>query len=70
MSTDKSFVQKASEFFPEVKLEAKKVTWPSWNETKLTTIFVFIFAVIAAIYFAVVDSIAYRVVNFLIGITG
>ncbi len=70
MSTDKSFVQKTREFFPEVKQEGKKVTWPSWNETKLTTIFVFIFAVVAAIYFAVIDSIAYRVVNFLIGITG
>ena len=70
MSTDKSFVQQAKEFFPEVKQEAKRVTWPSWNETKLTTLFVFIFAVIAAIYFAVIDSIAYRVVNFLIGITG
>ncbi|MBX3457171.1 MAG: preprotein translocase subunit SecE [Candidatus Paracaedibacteraceae bacterium] len=70
MSTDKSFVQQTREFFPEVKQEAKRVTWPSWNETKLTTLFVFIFAVIAAIYFAVIDSIAYRVVNFLIGITG
>ena len=71
MSTEsKSFGQKASKFLPEVKQEAKKVTWPSWNETKLTTIFVFIFALVAAVYFAVIDSIAYRVVNFLIGITG
>lgn len=71
MSTEsKSLIQQAREFFPQVRQEAKKVTWPSWNETKLTTTFVFIFAVVAAIYFAVVDSIAYRCVNFLIGIAG
>jgi preprotein translocase subunit SecE len=71
MSTEsKSFFQQAREFFPQVRQEAKKVTWPSWTETKLTTTFVFIFAVIAAIYFAVIDSIAYRLVNFIIGITG
>lgn len=69
MSTNKSFVQKTKEFFPEVKQEAKRVTWPSWNETKLTTLFVFIFAVIAATYFAVIDQIALNIVNFLIGIT-
>lgn len=71
MSTgSKGFVQQVREFFPQVRQEAKKVTWPSWKETKLTTTFVFIFAVVAATYFAVVDSIAYRIVNFIIGITG
>lgn len=69
-SEGKSLVQQAREFFPQVSQEAKKVTWPSWKETKLTTTFVFVFAAIAAIYFAVIDSIAYRIVNFIIGITG
>lgn len=71
MSTEsKSLVQQAREFIPQVRQETKKVTWPSWKETKLTTTFVFIFAVVAATYFALVDSVAYRIVQFIIGITG
>lgn len=42
-------------FFQEVQREANKVTWPSWRETYLTTIMVFIMVVVSMLFFAVVD---------------
>ena len=64
---NKNFLQKAPEFVSEVRQEASKVTWPSRKETSLTTTIVFIFAIIAAIYFMIVDQIIYRALNWIIG---
>ncbi len=43
------------EFFKQVRREAKKVTWPSWKETWLTTMMVFIMVGLTMVFFAVVD---------------
>lgn len=64
----KSFFARAGEFFPQVKAEVGKVTWPSRKETIMTTVVVFIFAVIAAMYFLAVDQIIYRIVQWILGI--
>jgi preprotein translocase subunit SecE len=48
---------KALEFFDEVKREMAKVTWPTKNETVKATIMVLVMAIIAAVFFFVVDSI-------------
>ena len=45
------------QFFQEVRREANKVTWPSWRETYLTTIMVFIMVGVAMVFFAVVDFV-------------
>jgi preprotein translocase subunit SecE len=68
MSSNKSFFKQAVEFFPQVKQEMRKVTWPSRRETTLTTTFVFVFAAIAAVYFAIVDQIAFKVINYILGL--
>ena len=44
------------EFFKQVRREAKKVTWPSWKETWLTTMMVFIMVGLTMVFFFVVDS--------------
>lgn len=68
MTTEKKNVfSQMMEFIPQVRQEIKKVTWPSRRETTLTTSFVLVFAVIAAIYFALVDQVAYKVVEFILG---
>jgi preprotein translocase subunit SecE len=59
-----------AKFFQEVRAEASKVTWPTRRETMVTTIMVFIFAVIAAIFFMIVDSIIRVGVTFVLGIGG
>ena len=43
------------EFFQQVRNETSKVTWPSRRETLITTVMVFVFTAVAAIYFLVVD---------------
>jgi preprotein translocase subunit SecE len=45
----------------------RKVTWPSSKETRVTTVVVFIFAIIAAAYFMVVDQVIYRLLHLIIG---
>ena len=45
------------EFFKQVRREARKVTWPSWKETWLTTMMVFIMVGLTMVFFAVVDFI-------------
>jgi preprotein translocase subunit SecE len=63
----KTSIQKAFEFIPQVRQEVKKVTWPTRRETLMTTAFVFGFAVIAAIYFMLVDQVVYRMIHFILG---
>ncbi|MGE3769360.1 MAG: preprotein translocase subunit SecE [Bdellovibrionales bacterium] len=48
---------KVMEFFGEVKREIAKVTWPTRGETVKATIMVLVMAVIAAIFFFVVDKV-------------
>ena len=56
------------EFVREVRAEVSKVTWPTRRETMITTSMVFIFVVIAALFFLVADKIIGFVVQKLLGI--
>ena len=53
-------------FVSEVQQEFRKIIWPSWSETKLTTIFVLIFAAIMSIYLLIVDQIIFKLLSFII----
>ena len=55
------------EFFQQVNRERKKVTWPSWKETWLTTMMVFIMVGLTMAFFAMVDFILQYGEFFLIG---
>ena len=59
--------KKIPEFIAQVRQEVRKVTWPSGKETRVTTVVVFIFAIIAAAYFLIVDQIIYRLLHLIIG---
>ena len=56
------------QFFQEVRRETSKVTWPSWKETYLTTIMVFIMVVLSMTFFAVVDYALGIGLNLLLGV--
>ena len=45
------------QFMQEVRREASKITWPSWKETYLTTIMVFIMVALTMIFFFGVDTV-------------
>jgi preprotein translocase subunit SecE len=46
-----------AQFFREVNVERKKITWPSWRETWITTLMVFLMVVVMAVFFFVVDLV-------------
>jgi len=56
------------QFFSEVRREASKVTWPTWKETYLTTILVFIMVAVSMVFFAVVDYLLGYGLNLLLGV--
>ncbi len=62
----KSFV----EFAKEAVAEAKKVAWPTRKETMQTTLIVFVFVVIMAIFLALVDGALSWMMSFVNGRRG
>jgi len=54
-----------AQFIREIRLEAKKVAWPTKNETIVSTVMVGIMAVIAAFFFLSVDAGLSRIINFI-----
>jgi len=55
-------IGQAKEFFEQAKVELKKVTWPTREETVKTGIAVLVFSVVMAIYLGVVDMVLSRLV--------
>lgn len=55
-------------FIGEVRQEGRKVTWTGRRETVISSIFVLVLSVIAAIFFFAVDSVIGIIVNFLLGL--
>ncbi len=52
---EKNFIQKSVQFLREVKIELKKVTWPSRKQTMGSTVVVIILVVIISLFLGVVD---------------
>ena len=44
------------QFLKEVRSEIRKISWASRNETLISTVFVFIMVVVAAVFFFAVDA--------------
>ena len=61
-----SWIANAPTFFAEVRQEANKVTWPTWAETRVTTVAVFIMIIMAVIFFAGVDWVLSTIVRFVL----
>lgn len=64
-----SMLKNPVEFVREVRAEGSKVTWPTRRETMITTGMVFIFVVIAALFFLVSDEVIAFVVQTLLGVS-
>jgi len=58
------------EFLREVRQETSKVTWPTRKETGLSTIMVFVFVILASVFFLIVDQILQFGVKFVFGLGG
>lgn len=55
------------EFIQQVRSEVSKVTWPTRNETLVTTVMVFIMAVLASIFFFAADQLIAWLIGLLLG---
>ena len=58
------------EFIQQIRSEVAKVTWPSRKETLITTVMVFIFVFLVAIFFFLVDQVLSYVVKLVLGLGG
>jgi preprotein translocase subunit SecE len=58
------------QFFREVRRETSKVTWPTFRETYLTTIMVFVMVGMTMVFFFAVDWVLAFGERFLIGAAG
>ena len=56
------------EFIRQTKNEMKKVTWPSRQEVTVSTIFVFIMVILAALFLFVSDQVIAFVIQFILGL--
>ncbi|MEM1138508.1 MAG: preprotein translocase subunit SecE [Pseudomonadota bacterium] len=54
------------QFIQQVRQEVSKVTWPTRNETVVTTIMVFIMVVLAGIFFFLVDLVLRQVMQLIL----
>ena len=58
------------EFIQQVRREVARVTWPSRRETLVTTVMVFIFVALAAVFFFAVDQVLSVAVRAVLGLGG
>jgi preprotein translocase subunit SecE len=58
------------EFLQQVRSEGAKVTWPTRKETMVTTAMVFVMAILASIFFLIVDQIVGFGVRLVLGLGG
>ena len=56
-----------SEFVQQVQQETRKVTWPSWKETRMTTLMVFVMVVIVSVFLSVADWAIGNVMRLILG---
>ncbi len=61
-----SFIERAKQFLYEVKIEFKKITWPTRKETTGTTIAVISFSLFVAAYLGLIDILLSKLVQWLV----
>ena len=69
--TDKAMAKiNPVEFVEQVRRETAKVTWPSRRETGISTAMVFVFVILTAIFFFLVDQALAVVVRLVLRLGG
>lgn len=58
--------KKLKEFIDGVVFEMKKVSWPSWEELKGSTIVVLVLSLVLAVYLFIIDSLLTRIVHLIL----
>lgn len=58
--------KKIRDFFDGVVFEMKKVSWPTWQELKGSTVVVLILSVILAVFLFVVDLVLSKIAHIIL----
>lgn len=58
-----SWPARVRNYIDELKTEMKRVTWPSWQQVRATTIAVIITTFIFAAYFAIIDYVFGKLID-------
>lgn len=61
---------KITEFFRETRREVSKVTWPTQKETTMTTVMIVVMALLAGVFFFIVDSMLGYTISNILGMRG
>ena len=56
------------QFYPQVRQEVSKVTWPSRKETTVTSAMVFVMVIVVSLFFLAVDYILGAGVSYVLGL--
>ena len=56
VAKEKNFIDKSIQFLREVKVELKKVTWPSRKQTMGSTVVVLVIVAIVSLFLGMVDA--------------
>ncbi|MBO6729731.1 MAG: preprotein translocase subunit SecE [Maricaulis sp.] len=56
------------QYLAQVRQEARKVTWTTWNETWVSTIMVGVLTIIAMLFFWGVDSVLQWIIQLLLSL--
>lgn len=62
----KNLIAKAMQFFREVRIEIKKISWPLRNETIASTSIVIIIVLIISLFLGIVDVGLSRVIKIIL----
>jgi preprotein translocase subunit SecE len=54
-------------YLQEVRAEVRKITWPTWDELRRTTLVIIVFVIVIGIIIGIMDVIASRVLIDLLG---
>ncbi|MDA3903046.1 MAG: preprotein translocase subunit SecE [Desulfuromusa sp.] len=60
-------IGKLNEFFANVKVELKKVTWPSKKDAYASTMVVIVLVMLSAVFLGGVDLILSRLIRLILG---
>jgi preprotein translocase subunit SecE len=61
---------KPVQFFNDVKREAKRISWPSAKETRLSTIMVFVMVTISGLFLFTADQAIGAVIKMILNVKG
>ena len=60
------YPKRLSSFLHDVRVEMDKVSWPSWNDVRSTTVVVIVTVAFFGVYFLLTDTLVGRAISWLI----